>query len=124
MTNPAPQKTAQEEICPIHGTKIGALEINQGWLFVCGECHNALTRQLEEARKLIEWHKQDTHDAMEWKRSLESQLSDARGAALLGITYLNQVYRSLSEDGRFPTAVPEISKAISEVEAALNREAK
>lgn len=32
----------------------------------------------EKLEKLIEWHKQDTHEAMEWKRSLEAELATLR----------------------------------------------
>lgn len=31
--------------------------------------------RIKELEKLIEWHKTDTHDAMEWKRSFEARLS-------------------------------------------------
>lgn len=35
--------------------------------------------RVAELEKLVEWHRQDTHDAMEWKRSLEREVSALRG---------------------------------------------
>ena len=34
--------------------------------------------RIKELEKLIEWHKQDTSDAMKWKRELESALFETR----------------------------------------------
>lgn len=40
--------------------------------------------RIKELEKLIEWHKQDTHDAMEWKRELEAEmLNNAKTAQLI-----------------------------------------
>lgn len=36
-----------------------------------------LRTRVAEQEKLIEWHKKDTHDAMEWKNELQNRLSQA-----------------------------------------------
>jgi hypothetical protein len=68
------------------------------------------TERIKELEKLIEWHKQDTHDAMEWKRELEAEmLNNAKTAQLIidgleaklekAVGALRELKSGLLEDG-------------------------
>lgn len=80
--------TERDKACLAHIQEIKELEKeverlrkdDLDWCAVNEETENLkskikeLESRLSEKDKLIEWHKQDTHTAMEWKRDLEAEL--------------------------------------------------
>jgi len=54
---------------------------------------NSIEGEIEDVDKLVEWHSQDTHAAMEWKRELEAKL----GKAVAVLRCANDVITRLSD---------------------------
>lgn len=76
-----------------------------------------LSKRVEELEKLIEWHKQDTHDAMEWKRELEKKVDDGTKELRLSVSEKNIIQNRLST---LMKASEGMEKALEEITKVRN----